>query len=338
MFAALTGCSKCGGGPAEPGAPISTHASDAPVAAPDARASAAATVAAAPAYDPAKLSAPPGCKRADPVMHLVGDHLEDTTDIALYKLDPQMLGLRRIGPVECWPFSIAVERNGTVWGLGDNEKLYTFGPDASCHKLSYVIEQHDFGHFHIAFAAGNAGDKAEKSGETLFASDERRDRDSDNAPSEDDEPRESRGLGRLDRDKLTLSVDGTYLRGGEPNANPCSIAGTGDGRLFALCPGGELTEVELRRDAGAPKVGVPLRKIDVEGSAWPHPAQTRPIAFWGGAIWLFAQPCDLTSPCDGKGSPVIRVDVATRRATRYTDLPIVVRAAGASTCAPVNVP
>jgi len=334
MFVALAGCSKCGGGtPAEPGASISTHASDAAAPAATAKSSAtAANVAAPPPYDPATLRAPPGCKSADPWMYVVGDGLEDAADVALHKVDPRTLGLTRIGGVECWPFSIAVERGGTVWGLGDNEKLYTLGPDASCKKLEYTIEQHDFGHFHVAFAA----DPKAKGGETLFASDEHVEND-EGTPGADDPPQESRGLGRIDRDKLRLSVDGAFERAGEPTADPCSIAGTGDGRLFALCAGGELAEVDLQRDAGKPQTSVPLRKIDVEGPL-PHAAQTRPMAFWGGALWVFSQPCDVTSPCDGKGTAVIRVDVAARRATRLADLPIVVRAAGASTCAPVNVP
>ncbi|MGH7280604.1 MAG: hypothetical protein ACRELY_03705 [Polyangiaceae bacterium] len=275
---------------------------------------AASALAIADATSP--LALPNGCTSLDPFVYLIGAPPQEHAAIALYRFAPATGETTRMAVLACEPFSIAVDRAGVFWASGYDGRLFTIDSSTgACHATAFAKGQRGFDTFHLAFASvpGSAS-------ETLFASDEH-DSHGDPAPS--------KGLASIDRSALRLVPIGKYEAKTSFEDAPCSLAGTGDGRLFAQCPGQELWLASQHPDP----TKISLARV-ADTTDWLPRFSIRPFAFFGGALWFFPHPCD-TGNCE-EGSHVTRFDLATKfvRAD-VTVLPLIVSAATTSTCAPL---
>lgn len=278
---------------------------------------ASATATAKPAAPSFSLgAAPAGCAASDRDLWLVTDSAGTSV---LQRFDVPAQKLTKVGDLACAPRSVALDRAGTLWGLSADGKLWTIDTkDARCTPTKMKPAQSGFSQFHMTFVL-------EEQRETLYVSDEHADHG---------EPSASLGLGAIDTKTLRLTKLGRFDNPDPRNDLPCAIAGTGDGRLFAVCVGGEVWR------AGKPEKGrVPLEPV-VAHAEWLHAVHLRPVAFWGGALWSFSPPCDERpddARCADYGSRVVRYSLAEHRAAVVSeDLGATVTTATSSTCAPLN--
>jgi hypothetical protein len=259
-------------------------------------------------------AAPAGCVAADRDLWLVTD---SAGTAVLQRFDVPAQKLTKVGDLACAPRSIALDRAGTLWGLSADGKLFTIDTkDARCAPTKMKPAQSGFAQFYMAFVL-------EDQRETLYASDEH---------TEHGDPTTSLGLGVIDTKTLRLTKLGRFDNPDPRNDLPCAIAGTGDGRLYAVCVGGEVW-----RAGKAERGRVPLEPV-VARAEWLHPVHLRPVAFWGDALWSFSHPCDerpADARCADYGSRVVRYSLAEHRAAvAREDLGAIVTAATSSTCAP----
>jgi hypothetical protein len=312
MALPLAGCGSCSDRdrPApDAGASVGTAAPSAPVGAPDAAPTGAARRAAA------ELAAPRGCSAPDPDVWVVS---EQGSKSVLHRLDASAVKLTSIGEIPCAPRHVAIDRGGVLWGLTTTGRLFQVSrKDASCTPTKLRPGQHGFLRFYMAFVFDDAK-------ETLYASDEH---------VEGDDPAPSLGLAAIDTRTLSVGKLGKFDNPDPENDEPCALAGTGDGRLFAACTGAELWRV------GKVERGRVALEPVVVGAAWMNPSRPRPIAFWGGAILSFQPACDVDAHdtrCAEKGARVVSYSLRDRSPTILSeDLGVGVVAATSSTCAPL---
>jgi hypothetical protein len=315
MCLTLAGCGSCSdrgraapdGGPAvtvsaPSGASHTAHAPDASRLQPHRRAL-------------ADLAPPGGCKGADPDVWVLS---ELAGKVSLHRFDVTAQTLTMMGDVPCAPRYIAVDRAGSMWGLSPAGKLFHVSlKDGSCTPTKLRSGQQGFSRFYMAFVYDGAK-------EVLYASDEHLD---------GDDPAPSLGLATIDTKTLALTKLGKFDNPDPENDEPCALAGTGDGRLYAVCTGAEVWRV-----GKAERGRVALESI-VLAAHWMNPTRPRPVAFWGGALLSFNPACDVDprdAHCAEKGSRVVSFSLVEHAATVLVeDLGVQVIAATSSTCAPL---
>ncbi len=232
-----------------------------------------------------------------------------TTDSTLVSYYPPTGGLTAIGTIDCpvqtpgaSPYSMAVDRAGTAYVVFDDGNLYQVSTaDASCAATSFVVGQHGFVTFGLAFSADTTGP-----GETLFV-------------AEEDSIGPSLGLATIDVTTLDLSFVGPF----SAPLGPTELTGTGDGRLFGFSvdfpgPGSHVSQIDKTTADVLSSVPLPFGGFD-DADTW---------AFWGGSFYIFDAPGTATATTITRFNPG---DGSTEMVATYA-APIV--GAGVSTCAP----
>jgi hypothetical protein len=149
------------------------------------------------------------------------------------KFDPITFDVIYIGTIDCsttaYPYSMAVQSNGTVWTLFTDGSLYIFDIEtAQCQNTSYVSGQEGgLVLFGIHFARDGSSDT-----ERLYIS-----TDSSDTPYR---------LGTIDIDTLEVSIIGYYYTMSARG----ELAGTNDGRLFGLFEGIPFIIAEINQTNG----------------------------------------------------------------------------------------
>jgi hypothetical protein len=219
------------------------------------------------------------------------------TAYVLYAFDPQALTFTTIGPLDCPGVgqavlpSLAIDDNRVLWATGAKNELYQVDPqNAHCTPTSFPPPPALTDQVGIGFV-----------GDALYLSTE---------PS----------LYRVDQPSWQVTDVGEF----QPDPAPeeglgPSLAGTSDGRLFAVW-------------LGPPTVG----EIDPSSAAvlWSLPVTTESdkayaVAVWGGALWLFLIPSTSGS--------IVRYDLSTNTLTPVLPpgtTPFVLSAAASPACSP----
>jgi hypothetical protein len=145
------------------------------------------------------------------------------------------------------------------------------------------------------------------------------------------------GLARIAVPSLTLSLVGDFT--GTVAGYPAALAGTGDGRLFAL-----FNDVAVPDGDGGFRGAEYIAQIDKNTGATPDLVEidtsavrvAGPFAFsfWGGDFWFYTS-TGMTEP-----STVTRFRYATDRGYEVVvqSAPMTIIGAGVSTCAPAVPP
>ena len=133
----------------------------------------------------------------------------------LYQFTPTTLNLTRIGSINCSTsasiFTIALQRNGLIWVLLTDGRLYTYNiKSAQCTATAFLQNQTDIRSFTMAFVNNDHDND-----ETLYYISKLNDG--------------RNVLGRINMTTLTMSIVSNYNTGSSPD-----LAGTNDGRLFGL--------------------------------------------------------------------------------------------------------
>jgi hypothetical protein len=227
-----------------------------------------------------------------------------TAEKVMLRFDPTTLRTEALGAIDCatdsTTNSMAVDRLGNAWvGFHSGEIFRISTETLDCEPSGYAPAQLGWTSFGMAFVADSPGSDAE----TLFLAEGR-----PVAPL-------YAGIGKVERDQLRLRTVGAFRA---PIAGRwCDLTGSGEGRLFALCPGTptQLVEVDKATAATVSVTNLPFR--DVMAFA---------VAHWAGDFIVFTATdggSRVDSVCPGEGS--LRI---------VESMDYVVVGAGVSTCAP----
>ncbi|CAF4026135.1 unnamed protein product [Adineta steineri] len=153
-------------------------------------------------------------------------------DSNLFQFHPETFTVTFIAMINCsttaYPYSMAIQRNGTAWVLFTDGSLYTFNvTNVQCQTTTYVAEQEGLILFGMHFATDGSNNN-----EKLYLSS-----DSSNPPFR---------LATLDIDTLEISIIGYY----ETISARAELTGTNDGKLFGLFEGAPYVIAEINRTNG----------------------------------------------------------------------------------------
>ena len=230
----------------------------------------------------------------------------------IWSFDPDTLDFTFITTVECGgmtdTFSMGVSRKGRAWIEYFSGDIYTLDlkdPDAACKDPGFVNDDPLFPNFGMAFVGNSATDRCDK----LYVH---------SGISPDLSGDDIGALGVIDPQtlKITHVAPIDYAWG--------ELAGTGDGRLFALEGYSPPVLSEYDKDTGTIKGSRALPGLgELDAFAF---------AFWGGQFYFFTTP----DPPTGF-SRVVSYDFYAQGAELTTiveQAPIRIVGAGVSTCAP----
>lgn len=232
-----------------------------------------------------------------------------TSQGTLVSYYPPSGAITPIGTIDCpvqtpgsSPYSMAVDRGGTAYVVFDDGNLYKVSTaDASCEATSFVVGQHGFVTFGLAFSADE-----DDPGETLFVAEE-----DGNGPS--------RGLATIDVNTFELSFIGPFSK----KLGPTELTGTGDGRLFGFSvdypgPGSHISQIDKATAKVFSSKAFSFGGFD-DGDTF---------AFWGGSFYVFDAPQSTAI------TNILRWDLGAPSAQLVGMYPDTIVGAGVSTCAP----
>ena len=246
----------------------------------------------------------PGCSDEAKLVYVVSH------EGALYSFYPPTLTFTPIGQVACptggaFPFSMAVDREGTAWVLHSDGSVWQVSTkDASCRTAGYQANQAGFHLFGMGFATADATSTTD----TLYVSDF-----------------DGKGLGILDVATKKLTPVGPY--DGALRGRNSELTGTGDGRLFGFFTTSPAQVAEITKATGAIASNQPLQNVTT-GTDWA-------FSFWGGDFYLYTAQVGSGLPSSGSGSDVTRYRPSDKSVTVVkTNVGFRIVGAGVSTCAP----
>lgn len=227
-----------------------------------------------------------------------------TAEKAMLRFDPTSLRTEFLGAIDCatdsTTNSMAVDRQGNAWvGFHSGEIFRVSTETLDCEPSGYAPAQLGWSSFGMAFVADSAGSAAE----TLFLA--------EGGPVDP----VFAGIGRVERDQLRLRSVGAFRAPIE--GRWCDLTGSGEGRLFALCPGAptRLAEVDKATAVTVSVTELPFK--DVTAFA---------LAHWAGDFIVF------TATDGGSRVDSVRPGEGSLRIVESMDYVVV--GAGVSTCAP----
>lgn len=235
-------------------------------------------------------------------------------DGEIWTFDPETRDFAYVTTVDCggladW-VSMGVSRKGRAWiehSSGDLFVVDLKDPGAPCKDPGFVHDDPRFPKFGLAFVANDAHDRCDR----LYAY---------ACPGPDVIGDDIGMLGVID--PLTVELG----RIAPVDYGWGELAGTGDGRLFALEGHSPRILAEYDKTTGARKGGVTLPGLgEVKAFAF---------AYWGGRFWFFTEPDSQPGY-----SRVTALDLAgaggdAELTVVVPDVPIRIIGAGVSTCAP----
>ncbi len=214
-----------------------------------------------------------------------------------------------VGSGPAAPFSMAVDRRGTAYVEFNDGNLFKVSTlTAACAATPFVAQTGNFIGFGMGFSTNGAGPD-----ETLFI-----------AGGQTISTTANTDFASISLPDYSVNDIGPF----NPQINDAELAGTGDGRLFAMSAfdtvAADTTISEIDKTTGNVTGSDTVPGV-IFGGAWA-------FGFWGGDFYTFTQPngqSDPTAP-----SVVTQYDPSSKNATVVASYPNAIVGAGVSTCAP----
>jgi hypothetical protein len=240
-----------------------------------------------------------------------------TQDNQLLSFYPPSASFTLIGTIACpdnnqvnggiaAPFSMAVDRRGTAYvEFNDGNIFKVSTATAACAATAFVAQTDNFIGFGMGFSTNGSGPT-----ETLYI-----------AGGQTISTTASQDFASIDVTDYSVTDIGPFT----PAINDAELAGTGDGRLFAMSAfdtqAADTTISEIDKTTGN-VTGSDVVPGVIFGGAWA-------FGFWGGDFYTYTQPGGGANP-----TVVTQYDPITKNATVVAGYPSAIVGAGVSTCAP----